>query len=317
MKLNKKALEFSFSWIFALMVGAVIIFLAVYFASQFVKTSQLRQDTELGKELGIILTPIETNLETGKITKISMPQEARIFNECISNEGTFGKQKISISTKNLKDEWPKPGFPSSFNNKYIFSSEVVEGKNFFVFSKPLQIPFKVADLIYIWPVSEEYCFINPPNEIEEEITDLRLNITIAFSASECSRDSKKVCFASSGCDIDISLDSGQLKGSLKKKFSERVYFDGSTLLYASIFSDSPVYECQLKRLMKRTSELSWLYYSKSAFLSPKGCSSNLEIELSSYANKTFSLNHSLSLRDISLDSQNIRRKNDGLSCKLF
>lgn len=316
MRFNKKAFEFSFSWIFAIIVGAVMIFLAIYAASQFVKTSKISQDTQLGKELGIILTPIETNLETGKITTISTQNDIRIFNDC-QLQGAFGSQKISIATKSLNDEWSKQGLPSSFHNKYIFSSSMMEGKEYFVFAKPLEMPFKIADLIYIWSSKDNYCFINPPSEMEDEISELGINITLASSLSECMKDSKKVCFSSSGCDIDISLNSGLIQGSAKKKFSERVYFDSPALLYASIFSDPEIYECQIKRLMKRTSELSWLYYSKSTFLTPKGCSSNLELELSSYANKTFSINNSFNLRDVYSISQNIRRKNNDLSCKLF
>ena len=157
---NKKALEFSFSWIFAIIVGAVIIFLAVYASTEFIKTEKTKQDTVLGKQLGIILTPIETNLETGKITKISIPEETRIYNECKSSQGTFGTQKISLATKLLNDEWGKPGFPSTFNNKYIFSQDVIEGKEYFDFVKPFNMPFKIADLIYLWPSDENFCFVN-------------------------------------------------------------------------------------------------------------------------------------------------------------
>ncbi len=314
---NKKALEFSFNWLFAIIVGAVVIFLAIYISSQYIKTARIEQDTKLGKELGIILTPIETDLEASKITKISMPQETRIYNEC-QETGTFGLQKISTATKSLNDKWDQQGLASSFSNKYLFSEKIIEGKDYTVFSKSLEMPFKIADIMYIWPTKEEFCFVNPPRLIEEEMQDLQTNVNVTSSASECPREAKKVCFTTSGCDIDVSLDaSGKIKGSLKKKLSNRVYFEGSIFLYASIFSDPEIYECQLKRLMKRASELSLLYYSKSLFLTPKGCSSNLEIDLADYANQTLSLNNSLQLRDIFLSSEIIRRKNNDLSCKLF
>lgn len=318
--MNKKAFEFSFSWLFAIIVGAVILFLAIYASSQFIKTERTVQDTELGKELGIILNPLETGIETGKTTKISLPFETRIYNDCEDFKGTFGLQKISTSTKSgIGEEWQKPGQPSSFKNKYLFSEKIIEGKDYTVFSKPFEMPFKIADLIYIWPNSETYCFINPPREIEEEITNLQIkNIIIASSASQCRAGNKKICFSTTGCDIDISLDiSGKIKGSLKKKFSDRVYFESPALLYGAIFSDSEIYECQAKRLMKRASELAWLYYSKSTFLSSKGCPSNLESDLAIYANKTFSLDSSLDLISLSSNSETLRRRNNELSCKLF
>ena len=142
------------------------------------------------------------------------------------------------------------------------------------------MPFKISSLIYIWSENKNYCFVNPPREIELELNDLKTGFQIVSTVSSCSQESEKICFTSSNCDIDVSLDlSKELRGSLKKKFSDRVYFESPELLYAAIFSDSETYECQLKRLMKRASELGGIYYSKSTLLSSKSCPSNLEFEL--------------------------------------
>jgi hypothetical protein len=318
---NKRAFEFSFAWIFAIIVGAVIIVLAIYSSSRFIQSEKFVQDSELGKEIGIILNPIETSLESGKISKISLPTETRIFNDCVLGS-TFGSQLISVSSKSgIGEQWQTPGAPSSFHNKYLFSRSQTESKDFIVFSKPLEMPFKIADLIFLWPESNSYCFVLPPQTIESEISDFNLpSLEIANSASDCSSRSQKICFKNSKCDIDVSLDtSGKIKGSLKKNdFSNsRVYFENSALLYAAIFSDSSIYECQINRLMKRASELSWLYYSKSNYITPKGCSSNLETDLSRYAEQTFSLNSSLDLRTLSILSESIKERNDDLSCELF
>ncbi len=310
---NKKAFEIGFNLIFGIVVGAVIIFFAIYATTKLIKTGEEIQSTELGKELGIILNPIETAFETGKSDKIKFPEETRLFNDC-KLSGTFGAQEISTASKSLNGEWQKPSFPSSFRNKYLFSSSVLEGKTYFIFSKPFEMPFKVASLIYIWDQNQAYCFIDAPREIESDVEDLNLN---NIFTENCTKESKKVCFSTSGCDIDVSLDLGRIKGSLKRKNQERVYFEDSALLYAAIFSSPEIYECQLRRLMKRTSELSSLYYSKTIFLSQKRCNSNLEADLSVFSNKTFSFNNSLQLRDINLYAEEIRRKNDGLSCKLF
>ena len=311
---NKQAFEIGFNLIFGIVVGAVIIFFAIYAATKLIKTSVEVQSTELGKELGIILNPIETAFETGKSDKITFPAETRIFNDC-KLTGTFGTQEISTASKSLNGEWQKPSFPSSFKNKYLFSENVLEGKNYFVFSKPFEMPFKIASLIYIWDENQAYCFIDAPREIESDVVDLNLN---NIFIENCTEESKKVCFSTSGCDIDVSLDiSGKIRGSLKKKSQDRVYFEDSSLLYAAIFSDTNIYECQLKRLMKRTSELSSLYYAKTIFLSQKNCNSNLEADLSIYSNKTFSFNNSIQLRELNLYAEEIRSKNEDLSCKLF
>ena len=311
---GKRGFEFSFAWLFSIIVGAMIIFLAIYATTNYVKTERTIQDTELGKKLGIILSPVETSLESGKTQLISFPTETRMYNDC-SPSGTFGAQRISTATKSgVGEEWRLPGEISSFHNKYIFSKPIVQGNSYIVFSKPIELPFKIADLIYILSKDQKFCFVNPPREIEDELTSLRIsNINLTSSISDCPSESESVCFTNTGCDIDVSYEGK----SVKKKYSDRVYFETTSLLYGAIFSESKDYECQLRRLMNRASELSWIYYSKSLSLSSKGCNSNLEANLAIYANETFSIDNSLRLKNIAIDSDIIGRKNDDLSCKLF
>ncbi len=310
--MNKKGFEFSFGWIFAIIVGAAIIFLAIYAAANLIKTERKIADTVAAKEFGTLLSPIETSVESGKIAKIVFPGETRLYNEC-REAGNFGAQDIRIASKSgVGSEWQSPGVPSSFYNKYIFSSNVVEGREFSILSKPFNFPYKVGDLIYIW--TEDYCFVNPPANIEEEIDSLNPgNINITGFVKECKKESIKVCFTSSGCDIDVSINSKSVR-----KDKQTIYYEDDALLYGAIFSDSDVYECQVKRLMKRTSELSLLYLEKSRRVSARGCSSaNLEGDLGFYANRTIGINSSLELREIYNLNKDLKRKNEILSCKLF
>ena len=314
---NKRGLEMSFAWIFAIVVGAVIIFLAIYSTTRLIDTEKTTQNTEIGKEIGILLTPVETNLESGKAAIIKMPVETRIFNECKKLQGeVFGKQDISVSTKsNIGKEWESSGIASSFQNKYIFSGDVIEGKEFRIFTKPFEMPFKIADLTFIWSSNEEYCFINPTREIERDILDLELQgMEIVEDISLCSVNSKKVCFTRSGCDIDVDVNSQSVK---KKKRTESVFYEDE-LIFGAILSDLENYECQVKRLMARDSELSSITISKSLFLSSKGCGSErLQPLLGSLSNKTLEIKSSLELREISNLAENIRRENDNLGCRLF
>ena len=66
----KRGYEFSFAWFFTIIVGAVIIFLAVYAATQIVDLGRTRQETERGKQIGILLTPLGTTLEEGKLATL-------------------------------------------------------------------------------------------------------------------------------------------------------------------------------------------------------------------------------------------------------
>ena len=317
---SKKGFEFSFAWLFAIIVGAVILFLAIYVTTRLIQTQRTVQDTELGKELGIVLNPLETSLETAKVSSITLPQPTRLFNECDEDLGTFGVQKISIATRlSIGEQWQAPGFPSSFRNKYLFSSDVVEGTKYIVFSKPFEMPFIVANLIYLFSDNDRFCFVDPPLELEKEIESLQIEqIAITSEVSSCPEETRKVCFRSSGCDIDVTLDvSGKIRGTLKKKFLDRVYFDSPSLFYAALFSSPLMYECQIQRLMHRTSELAGLYASKGTLLATKNCPSNIESDLALYAQQTFSLNRSSDLAAIAILSDQLRRKNSDLSCKLF
>ena len=308
--MNKKGLELTFAWLFAIIVGAVIIVLAIYATTSLIKTESKVQETEIGKQFGILLSPIETNLEAAKIARITFPDETRLINNC-RLVGTFGAQDIGIATRSrIGEEWTEAGVPSTFYNKYMFSSETTQGREFSVFSKPFNMPFKVADLIFVW--SEEYCFINPSTEILEELEALNpKNINITTSVAECSKQSKKVCFTSSGCDIDVSVSSKSVK-----KGKQVVYYEDS-LIYGAIFADPDIYECQVKRLLKRSSELSLLYIAKSESLAPRGCSSNLESDLTTYAFETNNVTSSIEFREFYNLAKTMKEKNELLSCKLF
>ena len=90
------------------------------------------------------------------------------------------------------------------------------------------------------------------------------------------------------------------------------------LIYGAIFAPKKLYECQVKRLMSRASELSLLYNSKSVYLSSGNCDSiTLQSGLAQYANYTNGLNESIELRSIRGLSDELENKNGRLLCKLF
>ena len=145
---NKKAfLQISFAWLFAIIIGGFILFLAIYASTKIIKTEQTALDAGTAKEIGVLLNPLETGFETGKKNSFILPAETRIYNRC-NNNGVFGRQIIKISQKSF-DKWTDTNVNVGFSNKYIFSENFVEGKKFFLFSKPFKFPFKVTDLIYL------------------------------------------------------------------------------------------------------------------------------------------------------------------------
>lgn len=311
--MDRGYLQISFKWIFAIIVGAFILFLAIYMSIKISKVEQYQLGTETAKEIEVLLNPLETSFESAVSTSITLPQETRLYLAC-DETGFFGKQLLQVSQKSF-GKWPAPSAEITSYNKYIFSKDIEQGKKFYVFSKPFKFPFKVADLIYLTSASENYCFVYAPEEIEEEISDLKQNnpdLNLHVENCENSENFIQVCFKGN-CDIEVDYDSTK---SVEKK-GETVYFETDALMYAAIFSDKEIYECQVKRLMKRLDSLIELYYEKEDILKEKGCTQDLRYDLMSLENEANSLQSSEDLFYMMNIVENIENKNSGAECPLW
>ena len=118
---NKRGFQISFSWFFAIVVGGSILFLAIYGATKVIDTGGETTSAKAGKEIGVLLNPLESGFESGQVTKISMPVETRIYNLCDDITGNFGKQLIRASQKSF-GRWSQTDIDVGFQNKYIFSN---------------------------------------------------------------------------------------------------------------------------------------------------------------------------------------------------
>ncbi len=301
-------LQISFAWIFAIIVGIVILFLAIYLSTRLISTEQTSQDAKTGKEIEIILNPLETGFESAKSTSMTLPVETRIYNKCRTT-GNFGMQIIQISQKSLS-KWTDTDLDVGFQNKYIFSEDFAEGKKFYIFSKPLDMPYKIADVIVLVSASKRYCFSNAPQDVLEE-TEFLNQGNLEFG--DCSDDATKICFgAGSKCDISVNVGA-----EFVEKSGGRVYFSGKALMLAAIFSEKEVYECQLKRLMMRMKILSGIYSDKANLVSAKGCNSNLNAELSLLSGLADTFKSSGDLETISNFAEDMENKNSRAVCKLW
>ncbi|MCX8159015.1 MAG: hypothetical protein N3D20_01850 [Candidatus Pacearchaeota archaeon] len=316
---NKKGFEFSFGWLFALIIGAAILFLAIYGVVRLISTERGVQSAEIAKQLGVILIPAETGFGEGKtIPSIEFATETRIYNNC-STKGSFGEQLISVATSSsIGKKWTNPGEMISYQNKYLFSKGIIEGEKINVFSKPFYYPYKVGELLFLWSEKEEFCLITPPSEIENEIKDLGLkNINSTQEITNCKEKSKKICFYSfiPQCDVFVNLN----EMSIKWKNGKISFYEGS-LIYGAIFSDYEIYECQVQRLMKRTSELAYVYLGKSNILASRagGCSQGLQTYLSEYAKNCVNVTNSHALRQNKFAKEDLEKMNNELEvCKLW
>ena len=239
---------------------------------------------------------------------ITLPVESKIRHEC-NSFGTFGSDTISVKEK-VKGKWTESGVRISFEDKYLFFPQEIEAKKLNIFSKTFEFPFKISNLMYFSNAEEKYCFIDLPRESERELKNLNQE-NLEFD--DCSESSVKVCFdGGSNCDIKVSLSAKEVV-----KNNERFYFEGDALMYAAIFSDKQIYECQLKRLMKRVEVLSTIYEKKALNLLTVGCDSSLKTEFATFKNDISSFSGSQDLNFLYQTVKEMNRINKRSACTLW
>lgn len=308
-KMINKNGQFNFVWLFAIVAGGAILFLAIFGAMKTGDTARLQSDTEAGKSISIITDPLQAGFSEASFGRISFRQDTRINNICFSEE--FGKNEISVATRSeIGEEWNLAGAATSVHNKYIFSSEKTSGKDFYIFSKPFSFPYKVADLIFLIP--DNYCFIGASPEISDEIIGLNIpNIEIETDIDNCTLlDSIVVCFGDNGGDCDMGVYAERVE-----KDGEDIYYVGN-LMYAAIFSDKSVYDCNVKRLMYRASKLAEEFSEKADLMNARGCSTSMGVHLTSWSDRLTDIEY---LDDSSLISmmEELGDRNDGESCEIW
>jgi len=284
LKHKSKKGDMNFEVIFAILIGGLILFFAIYGALNFGKTVQYETQTEIAKKIAVLTNPMQAGFSEGKTGKIMFNSEIRMFFSCLPDSEDFGENRISTAVpSNAKGEWELPGGEISIYNKYIFSGEMEEGKNFYIFSKAFEFPYKIADMIFL--TTENYCFVDSPYKISKEITDLRIeNIQLADEITNCSEDSIRVCFGGK-CDIQVTGSGGQgdpfSQGYVEKK-GKRVFYAGN-LIYAAIFSDPDIYYCNVQRLLYRGSKIAEIYALKGDLMNARGCSTNLIPDMTAFS----------------------------------
>lgn len=273
--------------------------------------AELKTTSANAMSISAFLNPLETGVEVGKSTYITLPVESRVNNICKLN-GEFGSQAISMS-QYLKNSWTKTGVSITQRNKYIYSENQMQGRGLFAFSKELSMPFKVSNIIYLTSSDKKYCFINAPVKIKKELTDLNQE-NILFSECSNLKNTTKVCFSNSNL-CDIVVNQGQKTVSTKQ--GATVYYEGDALMYAAIFSDKKLYECTTKRLMKRALALTKLYKEKQLYYINLGCSQDELARLTELESLFKSYNSSEDLSEIKTMTATLKSINRGGSCALW
>jgi hypothetical protein len=307
--MNKKGFQFNFSWLFAIIVGAVILFLAIYIAGRFVRVGKYEIDTKTAKQLGVIFEPMTLGLESGKSNVINLREETKIYNNC-QYSGNFGYQEIKLSTKQF-GKWKRPGAGIEIPNKYLFSNKL-EGREIRIFSIPFEFPWKISEITIL--TTNSYCFINPPEEIKEKIEDLNLK---NIKMNNCS-SGVRVCFGGGDCDINVRglcSDCGSVYdyGIVEKE--EDLFYTGN-LIYGAIFSSKEVYNCNIIRLMKRLSKQASIFKGEAEFLVEKCGTVNSNSLLNMEKNAEM-VGSSQDLLSIKIIAENLDKENEKEECQLW
>ncbi len=316
---KRGAIGLPFNWMFAIIIGVIILFVAIYAASKYINISEYQVSTETAAHLTNLLSTTGSGLASGKSAQINFKKDTRTYYEC-NSAGVWGKNKISFSEKTFAGWGEKGGAVNT--QKYVFAENMIEGKQLNLFSKPFSMPFKIDDIIVI--SGRDYCFINAPNEIKDEVLGLNIkNINFADNSNNENCTGVSVCFGSKeGCEIsvygmceDYNCESQYDYGKVFRR-SDILYYTNS-LLYAAIMSDVENYDCNLKRLMKKFIELSDIYIDKIRIIELKGCSSTIEPELNIMKASARDLETSEDLFLLGEQANKVDIKNQGAICKLY
>lgn len=315
---SKKGLEMGFAWIFAILVGIVILFLAIYGATRFIDISETEVTTKTSKALLNVIDEIQTTVQQASSERVPLAVETRIFTSC-NTRGDFGNSVVEISERiGLGNQWSKKGGDVSSKNAYLFSEDTIEGKEIYFLIFQFNLPFKGGDITTMH--SSPYCFVNAPVNIKNEIRNLagnNPNLITSANIGSCIPESKTVCFNSFSNDCDIEIQcSGNCDSGIVKKQGRNLFFT-QKLLYGAIFASKENYECNVQRLVTRTAYLGEIYVKKAQLVSTKGCDTGLRGELISLINAADSYERVENLAILEDLAKDIERKNGDLGCQLY
>jgi len=230
---NKKGIEITFSWIFAIIAGTLIFLFFIGFAADnmdlFGKLTAMRVSEEMNSAF--------TGLKTGLVsTSLSFNKEIKLQFKCIGEK----KEKLIVgyrSGKNLYDN-------------LVFSPEELNGNEFLLMTKSWNVPYKVDNFIFISD-NRKYSlnglnqneFDKLKNDLPDDFKSLIERNTgngkiIEFksdnSPNTCNKLTNDIVY------YFIDTNNGEMYGKICTKNMENkspLDFYGDDMIYAAIFGD--------------------------------------------------------------------------------
>ncbi len=269
---NKGDIEISFYWLFVFIVGAVILSFFFVVSNRALNVSEDRSVIEFSRNFNAFL--------------ISMLQSQN------SEKALFFDQKIDFRCNPSFCEYLINDKGTPFEDKVIFAPKSISG-SVVVLAKSFDVPFRVANIIYLFSSSKKYYLVSDnnftvefPEKISYEFIDVNslgrmtdfddvkfvfLNTQIP-SLPESSRKHEIFGILVSGNNVEFYVKE---KGSVYfKKVSNSIIlpFDDLNLVLGAVVSDdADLFSNQLSSLVKRVNTVSLIYLNRVKSFSSNNC----------------------------------------------
>jgi hypothetical protein len=274
-----------FHWLFVLVAGGIILlfFITIIMAGK--QSSENKLAISMMNSFDAIFAGSKASDNT--LTILDAPPNTAI--EFVCDRDGYSELAIGSTTASKHN-----------SNKIIFAKKTTEGRQYVLFTRSINVPFKVDNALYITDLHTKYFVLDDPrypsyadaimkilpaNVTKEKINDVsaiapggfREVVIITFSGLgqlSLSRDFQKIKVT--GLSITpTTANRGAVSSSLKPPGQSRFrpsagtqYYYGSAMLLGAIFSeDGDYYECAVKKLYKKLAVATQLYVARSQLLS--------------------------------------------------
>lgn len=258
---RKKAQIPTFAWIFSIIVGAVFLFLAFFFVTQYgKKVAEPERGAIVESGISILTEPFLAvgSLVEAKSSILEFPANTHVEFDC-----NIDKDSSVIKAKGVKEK--TFSLVKNVHEKYIFSDTIItkSKENFFAFTMPMKQPFYIVTPIVI--VTQNYCLVDFPYQYQTELERISGDINKAkyrfnFTEAACPSGYTSITLQNLGCMAGCEY------GIVGSK-----YWFGN-LIYPAVFTSEEVYNCNLDRILERMKILATLHMEKVKLLSNSGCS---------------------------------------------
>lgn len=277
---RRAAIEAQFTWLFALLAGAVIFLFFVMFIRNWGESSEQTFCADVREHLTTVFVSSQTSL--GTMNNISIP-------------------KLDIQFDCTGYNLP---CRESFGNNIIFSPERIEGHALITYALGWDMPYRSSNMLYLTQPEVRYVFFTDVSEIYEMMPDAVNKEIVSDGASLKDQNSPAVRVVVKQGNSELNLDLGALnsldaevlsvigierlgtdlnKVTYFEKTGEKTYKPvatfpviGEEALLGAVFSGShELFECTLGRALERYQYVTEVYLNRATELKsanlPKAC----------------------------------------------